>query len=64
MTELLLSSGVQEVKPDVISLNDGREIPYGLSVWAAGNGPAPLTVGLIEELEEEQAEAQAEARGR
>ena len=64
ITELLLDSGVAEVKPDVILLNDGRSIPYGLSVWAAGNGPAPLTVGLISELEEEQGEAQREARGR
>lgn len=64
-TELLLSSGVSEVKEDRIVLNDGREVPYGLAVWAAGNGPLPITLQLIEAIGEgEQAEAQAVARGR
>ncbi|GMI33274.1 hypothetical protein TrRE_jg10278 [Triparma retinervis] len=64
LTELLLDSGVKEVKSDVILLNDGREIPYGLSVWAAGNGPMPLTLSLIESIGGGQKEAQAVARGR
>jgi NADH dehydrogenase FAD-containing subunit len=64
-TELLLSSGVSEVKEDRIILNDSREVPYGLAVWAAGNGPLPITLQLIEAIGEgEQAEAQAVARGR
>lgn len=66
LTELLLNAGVAEVKEDEISLNDGTEIPYGLAVWAAGNGPLPVTLELIESLgsEGEQADAQAVARGR
>ena len=65
LTELLLSSGVSEVKEDTISLNDGREIPYGLAVWAAGNGPLPVTLQLIETLGEgKQSEVQDIARGR
>ena len=65
LTELLLESGVGEVKEDVIVLNNGREIPYGMAVWAAGNGPLPLTLNLIDALEgTEQESVQAVARGR
>lgn len=66
LTELLLNSGVAEVKEDVISLNDGTEIPYGLAVWAAGNGPLPITLQVIDSLgsDSHQAEGQAIARGR
>eukprot|EP00594_Rhizosolenia_setigera_P014086 CAMPEP_0178965062 /NCGR_PEP_ID=MMETSP0789-20121207/16048_1 /TAXON_ID=3005 /ORGANISM="Rhizosolenia setigera, Strain CCMP 1694" /LENGTH=673 /DNA_ID=CAMNT_0020649955 /DNA_START=62 /DNA_END=2083 /DNA_ORIENTATION=+ len=71
LTELLLDSGVSEIKENVILLNDGREVPYGLSVWAAGNGPLPITLQAIEALSEteneegkSQTEAQAIARGR
>jgi NADH dehydrogenase FAD-containing subunit len=64
LTELLLDSSVKEVGPDTIHLNDGTKIPYGLSVWAAGNGPLPLTLQIIDSLGEEQAKEQAVARGR
>jgi len=65
LTELLLDSGVSEVSTDAIRLADGREIPYGLAVWAAGNGPLPITLQLIEELGAgAQSEAQSVARGR
>ena len=66
LTELLLNSGVAEVKEDKILLNDGSEIPYGLAVWAAGNGPLPITLHLIDALGKNgfQAEAQSVARGR
>lgn len=64
MTELLLEASVKEVKEDRILLNNGQEIPYGIAVWAAGNGPIPLTLQLIESLGDEQASAQAVARGR
>lgn len=36
MTEVLLKVGVKEVKEREIILSDGRSIPYGLAVWAAG----------------------------
>lgn len=64
LTELLLDSSVKEVKEDIIELNNGREINYGLAVWAAGNGPLPLTLQLIEDLGGEQAKEQNVARGR
>lgn len=65
LTELLLNSGVQEVTDKKIILGDNSEIPYGLAVWAAGNGPLPITLNLIERLGEgEQSEAQSVARGR
>jgi len=64
LTELLLDSGVSEVKGDKVLLNDGKEIPYGICVWAAGIGPLPITLDLIESLSEEQKEAQSVARGR
>jgi NADH dehydrogenase FAD-containing subunit len=37
MTEVLLKVGVKEVKEREIVLSDGRAIPYGLAVWAAGS---------------------------
>jgi NADH dehydrogenase FAD-containing subunit len=66
LTELLLNSGVSEVEEDVIRLNDGKEIPYGLAVWAAGNGPLPITLQLIDSLKDESAQTNAQdvARGR
>lgn len=66
LTELLLNCGVKEVKNDVIALNDDREIPYGMAVWAAGNGPLPITLQLIDALKDkkEQVDAQTTARGR
>jgi NADH dehydrogenase FAD-containing subunit len=64
LVELLLSSSVKEVKEQTIDLNDGTTMPYGLAVWAAGNGPLPLTLRLIESLGEEQKNEQAVARGR
>eukprot|EP00557_Chaetoceros_sp_GSL56_P005015 CAMPEP_0176497384 /NCGR_PEP_ID=MMETSP0200_2-20121128/11695_1 /TAXON_ID=947934 /ORGANISM="Chaetoceros sp., Strain GSL56" /LENGTH=592 /DNA_ID=CAMNT_0017895393 /DNA_START=218 /DNA_END=1993 /DNA_ORIENTATION=- len=65
LTELLLNSGVSEVRESNILLNDGTEIPYGLAVWAAGNGPLPITLNLIQAIEEgKQSEAQSVARGR
>jgi hypothetical protein len=52
LTELLLESGVKEIKEDVVCLKDGREIPYGVAVWAAGNGPLPITLNIITALGE------------
>ncbi len=52
LTELLLESGVKEIKEDVVCLKDGREVPYGIAVWAAGNGPLPITLNIIKSLGE------------
>ena len=67
LTELLLDSGVQEVTDETITLSDGSEIRYGLAVWAAGNGPLPITLQVIDSLGgdgSEQKDAQDIARGR
>ena len=64
LVELLLSSSVKEITDKVIYLNDGTSIHYGVAVWAAGNGPLPLTLRLIEKLGEDQAKEQSSARGR
>ena len=66
LTELLLESGVKEVTATTIYLNNDKEIPYGLSVWAAGVGPLPITLQTIDNLNDakEQVDAQPIARGR
>ncbi|CAB9521114.1 Internal alternative NAD(P)H-ubiquinone oxidoreductase A1, mitochondrial [Seminavis robusta] len=64
LVELKLDQSVKEVTDKSIMLNSGEEIPYGLAVWAAGNGPLPITLQLVEALGEEQAEEQDVARGR
>jgi NADH dehydrogenase FAD-containing subunit len=64
LVELLLDSSVKEVAEKTIYLNDGNSIDYGLAVWAAGNGPLPLTLKIIENLGEEQSKYQDIARGR
>jgi NADH dehydrogenase FAD-containing subunit len=64
LTELLLDSSVKEVGEDQITLNDGTEIPYGLALWAAGNGPIKLTLQLVDALGSEQKTEQDVARGR
>jgi hypothetical protein len=64
LVELLLESSVKEVGEDAIYLNNGQNIPYGLVVWAAGNGPVPLTLDLIKQLGPDQASQQDVARGR
>lgn len=64
LIELLLETSVKEVGEKVIYLKDGTSIYYGLSVWAAGNGPIQLTLNLINALGLEQKQEQDIARGR
>jgi NADH:ubiquinone reductase (non-electrogenic) len=42
------SSAVQSIEADVIRLQNGEAIPYGLVLWAGGNAPVPFldTLGL------------------
>jgi NADH dehydrogenase FAD-containing subunit len=61
---LLLDSSVKEVTEKTILLNDGSSIDDGLAVWAAGNGPLPLTLNVIEKLGEQQSKHKNVARGR
>eukprot|EP00871_Galdieria_phlegrea_P005488 jgi/Galph1/5940/GphlegSOOS_G4612.1 len=57
--EVITKARVTEVTATHIKLRDGKEIPYGLVVWAAGNGTQPLTKLLLSKIPE-----QKEARGR
>lgn len=57
--DIVTGANVVEVKAKTIHLADGREIPYGVALWAAGNGTNPLVKNLISEIPE-----QATARGR
>lgn len=63
--EILLNKQVSEVSANYVYFKDGEKIAYGMSLWAAGIGPLPITTSLIETLgETEQANAQEFARGR
>ena len=64
LVELLLGSSVKEVTEKTIELMDGNLIHYGLAVWAAGNGPVPITLQLIGALGGDQSKEQSVARGR
>jgi len=43
-----------EVTSTHIRLKDGTEIPYGLAVWAAGNGTQPLTKLMLSKIPEQK----------
>jgi NADH dehydrogenase len=43
---------VTEVRPDGVSLSEGRDIPARTVVWAAGINPGPLVAGLDVEKDE------------
>lgn len=57
MTEVMLSVGVKAVTGTHLDLSDGSSMPYGLAVWAAGNGPLPLVLDLIEAIDEQKEKA-------
>lgn len=57
MTEVMLSVGVKAVTGTHLDLSDGSSMPYGLAVWAAGNGPLPLVLDLIETVNEQKEKA-------
>jgi len=44
--EVINKVKVTEVRPDGVSLSDGRNIPAQTVVWAAGIDPGPLVAGL------------------
>jgi NADH dehydrogenase FAD-containing subunit len=64
LVEIILDHPVKEVTEDTVKLGDGREIPYGLAVWAGGIGPLPITLEMIEAVGGKQKEAQKVARGK
>jgi NADH dehydrogenase FAD-containing subunit len=47
----------------LITLANGQILPYGFCVWAAGNGPIPFVLDVVNTIEEQKA-FQAKARGR
>ncbi len=64
-TEFLLNKKVIEVTENSILFGDGEKLPYGMCLWAAGNGPLPITTNMIESLEgTDQQHSQEFARGR
>ena len=63
ITTVLLRAGVKEVHDKEIELSNGERIPYGFCVWAAGNGPVPLVLDVIDSIPEQKL-AQSKARGR
>ncbi|HZC84246.1 MAG TPA: FAD-dependent oxidoreductase, partial [Rubrobacter sp.] len=44
--EVMNDVRVTEVRPDGVSLSDGRDVPARTVVWAAGVNPGPLVAGL------------------
>jgi NADH dehydrogenase FAD-containing subunit len=52
-----------QVTDTKVEFTSGESVPYGLAVWAAGNGPLPLVLDLIEETPEQKEKA-AWGRGR
>ena len=60
--KVLLKSSVKDVSSTAMTLNDGTVIPYGIAVWAAGIGPLPLTLDLIDKVEEQKTDEKARGR--
>uniref|UniRef100_A0A0G4FMA0 FAD/NAD(P)-binding domain-containing protein n=1 Tax=Chromera velia CCMP2878 TaxID=1169474 RepID=A0A0G4FMA0_9ALVE len=54
LTSVLLQSGVKRVTDSTVTLSDGSELPYGVIVWAAGNGPLPLVADMIEGVDRQK----------
>jgi NADH dehydrogenase len=50
--EVINDVKVTEVRPDGVSLADGRDIPARTIIWAAGINPGPLVAGLDVEKDE------------
>lgn len=63
-TTVRLRASVQRVNASHVHLGDGTDLPYGICVWAGGNGPLPLTTRVIAQLNHSQQAHQAIARGR
>ncbi|CAB9513606.1 Internal alternative NAD(P)H-ubiquinone oxidoreductase A1, mitochondrial [Seminavis robusta] len=64
IAELVVNKKVMEVSQDFIKLEDGRDIPYGLAVWAGGIGPLEITLDLIARIGGRQVINQNVARGK
>lgn len=55
ITDVLLQKGVKQIRESDILLSDESTLPYGVVVWAAGNGPLPLIESLVEKVPEQKA---------
>uniref|UniRef100_A0A7S1TJV9 FAD/NAD(P)-binding domain-containing protein n=1 Tax=Erythrolobus australicus TaxID=1077150 RepID=A0A7S1TJV9_9RHOD len=51
--DVVLNARVIEVSETSIKLKSGDELPYGLAVWAAGNGTRSLVRALIDSIPEQ-----------
>lgn len=47
---VILKARAKEVSEDKVTLQSGEEIPYGLLIWAAGNGTRPIVGKLYEKV--------------
>jgi len=63
MVRVSLKTGVSEVTDSVVLLSSGEALEYGFCVWAAGNGPVPLVLEMVEKIPV-QKDFQGKARGR
>jgi NADH dehydrogenase FAD-containing subunit len=66
LTEVILKAGVREITGTSVLLSSGEEveeIPYGFCVWAAGNGPVPVVLDMIQTVDAQKTQQQ-KARGR
>jgi len=63
MTTVILRAGVKEIGEKIITLANNQTLAYGFCVWAAGNGPIPLVLDVVDKVPG-QKEFQAKARGR
>lgn len=63
LVEVVLETGVREVTDTAVQLSTNRTINYGFCLWAAGNGPVPLVLDMVEKIPAQKAQ-QSKARGR
>ncbi|KAJ8613436.1 hypothetical protein CTAYLR_002317 [Chrysophaeum taylorii] len=63
--DVRLGAAVREVNQTHVMIGDLHEsIPYGLCVWATGNGPVRVVSDSIDEIGTVQKDAQSRCRGR
>ena len=56
-------NSISQIGDKLIYLANGQTLPYGFCVWAAGNGPIPFVLDVVDKIPEQKV-FQAKARGR
>ena len=65
LTTVRLGSAVAEVTATSVLFKDGETLPYGLCVWAGGNGPLPVVLDMIDRVPAQRSlQESTGARGR